>query len=159
MIIDLYYSTIGLLLDIVLITLPVLVHFKCTIKTRVKFYATLMLSTYIFLALNLGDVLQYLLIFGALILIIYTIAKIDYKKLFLYVFYFACLTLLDYIAISIFSGISLVIFSTFYKVLFIAVNRIYIRVNCELKEKILSGACVSVIIIVSIIIGGIKNGY
>lgn len=159
MIVDLYYSTVGLLLDIIMITLPVLIYFKCTVKNRVKVYAILLLSIYILLALNLGYTIQYLLIFSVMLLVMYFISKIEYRKLFMYVSYFTLLVIFDYIAISNFNGLNLLVFSTVYKITFIILNRVYIEIDHELKEKILSGACVSVIIILSIIIGGIKHGH
>lgn len=159
MIVDIYYSTIGLLLDIIMITLPVLIYFKCAVKNRVKTYVVLLLTTYILLALNLGNIPQYLLIFSVILLVMYFVSKVEYMKLFMYVSYFTLLVTFDYIAISNFNDLNLLVFSTMYKIIFIILNRVYIEIDHELKEKILSGACVSVIIILSIIIGGIKHGH
>lgn len=91
MIVDIYYSTIGLLLDIIMITLPVLIYFKCAVKNRVKTYVVLLLTTYILLALNLGNIPQYLLIFSVILLVMYFVSKVEYRKLFMYVSYFTLL--------------------------------------------------------------------
>lgn len=155
MIIDLYYSTIGLFLDIMIITVPILFHFKTNKKTRVKTYTIVYVLLLVVLGfLNNNPILNFLVMFSIISLAMYFIIKVDFRKLFLYVTYFAIMFIFDYAYIFM-TPFIFVLYSTIYKLVLLKANKLYIELDMELKEKILSGASVSGIIILAIIMGGI----
>lgn len=155
---NIYYSTIGMLLDTICISLPILRLFNIEQRGRLKAYLLIFIVETLFInVLVIPEIPKYLAIFIIIGLIFHKAIKIDFRYLFIMVFNFTILFMLDYISFTTFDGVTLLILSTLYKLMLIKYLRLseHMKIRDLLSQQILTNFSLSVLIVISLLIGGV----
>lgn len=156
-IINIYYSTIGMLLDTICISLPILRLFDVEQKGRLKAYCLIFIVETLFInILIVPEIPKYLAIFIIIGIIFHKAIKIDFRYLFIIVFNFTILFMLDFLSYTFFDGLNLLLISTIYKLLLIKHLKLseHMKVKDLLNQQILTNFSLSVIIVISLVMGG-----
>lgn len=154
--IELFYSTVGMCLDLLAITYPLLNRKKLNKRELLKTLLALFLATQAaFYMLQFDSVVKYITAYLTICYVLYKLKDVKVYYLYMYVMYSSVLFMFDYIGYLLMDGIYLLVYSVIYKVTIIMLLKsTQLKLDHKLKMKMLSGASITLIILLSILVGG-----